>query len=218
MVKARAHLGLRLCLLSLASVPPLAVVLRHPVPEGKAWVGQMLALAALWAGLWTLAVTGGAWARMRRTLLPVLALNAALGVSLLAAPDLETGLRRWGELALWSTLIPLSAAAGHDRHWATRLGGTVVLTVALVAALSVVSRSGVAGLVPLKAATFGNRNQLGQFLAIGLWPLAAWLLTRRRWPGRFAALAVAGLVLQALLLTSSKGAWMAPIGITMISL
>ena len=118
-MRRRAHLALRLSLLALASVPALTLVPRHPVNDGKVWTGLMLTLAALGAGCLLVSVSSSVWARVRPTLLPLLGLHGVIAVSLLVAGDLITALERWGEIAAWSALLPLAAAAS-GRRWLPR--------------------------------------------------------------------------------------------------
>jgi tetratricopeptide (TPR) repeat protein/O-antigen ligase len=214
-MRRRAHLALRLSLLALAVVPALALVPRHPVNDGKVWTGMMLALAALVAGCLLVSVSSSAWGRMRSTLLPLLGLHGVIAVSLLAAGDLLTALVRWGELAAWSTLLPLAAAVS-GRRWLPRLGGALALAAGLASLLLLVSHAGLFGLAHLEAGTFGNRNQLGQFLAMALWFAAVPLAWRRGVAGRAAAIALCAAILCALLLTRSKGAWLAAMAAPLI--
>ncbi|MBN1476279.1 tetratricopeptide repeat protein [Candidatus Sumerlaeota bacterium] len=206
-MRRRAHLALRLLLLALVAVPVLTLVPRHPVNEGKVWTGMMLALFALVVGGALISLSPAAWGRMHRTLLPVLVINAVLSLSPLIASDPLLALGRWGELALWSALIPLAAAVS-GRRWLPRLGGAVALAAGLASLPLLISHLDWFGLARLEAGTFGNRNQLGQFLAMALWFAVVPLMRRRGVAWRAGWIALCAVILCALLLTRSKGAWM----------
>lgn len=205
--RPRAALLLRLLLLSGAVAPALALAPAYPVDAGKAFTGQILVITALLAAAASL-MAPGASSPPRLSLLPLLGVHAAIGVSCLAAADLAGALARWRELALWTVLIPLTVlAAQGDPRWRGRLAGAVALMGVLAALAVLAAWVGLGGLAPRESGPFGNRNSLGHALALAVWPLVAWGLAARPWPLRLATLGALAAVVQALLLSRSKGAW-----------
>ncbi len=211
----------------------LAVLLAHPalIARERIFAGGSVVLAIWWG-----ACLAWAWRHRvpvlppRRVALAVAAVVLAAIASVLANPDAQAS-RLW-LLGTQVLLIWIGHWVAGSRPALRWLGGTLALAAALTAAYATIQ---FLGRDPLPAGTpfavqrvvgpFANPNDLGNFLACAL-PLSLAFLLRlvapvaAAAPASGAAAALSGLVLAylGLLLSASRGAWIAAVAGTAVVL